>query len=116
MTPKGPGLKAAEIEAVLREWRHEQSGMTMQLRTYYHLQLKDGTARKRLPPVALEDFDADGARRAAGDTWGRCTRACGQDHLVRTGSRHVNKGNADTARQPARRDEKLEGNWGVHPS
>jgi hypothetical protein len=113
VTPRGQGLKASEIEAVLREWRNEQSGMTMQVRTYYHLLLKDGSYRKGLPPVALEDFDAAAARRAEGDTWGRWTRDGGQYHLVRTGSRHVNKVNADTARQPARRDEKLEGTWAV---
>ncbi|MDR7299078.1 hypothetical protein J2X16_004446 [Pelomonas aquatica] len=114
VTPKGQGLKTGEIEAVLREWRDERSGMTMQVRTYYHLLLKDGSYRKGLPPVALEDFDAAAARRAEGDTWGRWTRERGQYHLVRTGSRHVNKVSADTARQPARRDEKLEGTWAVH--
>lgn len=113
VTPKGQGLKTADIEAVLREWRNEQSGMTMQVRTHYHLLLKDGSYRKGLPPVALEDFDAAAARRAEGDTWGRWTREGGQYHLVRNGSRHVNKVDASTARQPARPDERLEGTWAV---
>ncbi len=108
----GTGLKPRDIEAILWEWRNEQSGMTMQVRTYYYLLLKDGTYRDGLPPVALEDFDAAAAKRGEKE-WGRWTRSGANYGLQLNGSSEVNKVAADSARSPARKDEKLDGTWEI---
>jgi hypothetical protein len=109
----GTGLKPKDIEAILWEWRNEQSGMTMQVRTYYYLLLKDGTYRHGLPPVALEDFDAAAEKHGDQKQWGRWTRSGASYGLKRNGSDHVNNVKAESARQPARKDEKLEGTWQI---
>jgi hypothetical protein len=109
---QGTGLKQKDIEAILWRWRNEQSGMTMQVRTYYYLLLKDGTYRQGLPPVALEDFDAAGEKRGAPKEWGRWTRS-GATYALQRDGHDVDKLPADSARFPARKDEKLDGTWEI---
>jgi hypothetical protein len=111
--PAGTGLKPKDIEAILWEWRNEQSGMTMQVRTYYYLLLKDGTYRHGLPPVALEDFDAAAEKQGDKEQWGRWTRSGASYGLKRNGDTDVHTVRADSARLPARKDEKLEGTWEI---
>jgi hypothetical protein len=106
----GTGVKPADIEAILWMWRNEQAGMTMQVRTYYFLLLKDGSWRDGLPPVALEDFDAAASRAGEPKEWGRWTRSGGSYTLVYADG-SSRKLDASSARQPARRDEKLDGTW-----
>jgi len=106
----GTGLKPGDIEAILYEWRNEQAGMTMQVRSYYFLLLKDGSWRDGLPPVALEDFDAAASRAGEPKEWGRWTRT-GASYSLVSADGSSKKLDAKSARQPARRDEKLEGTW-----
>ena len=108
--PPGTGVKPVDIEAILSMWRNEQAGMTMQVRTYHYLLLKDGSWRDGLPPVALEDFDAAASRAGEPKEWGRWTRSGGSYTLV-SADGSSQKLDAKSARQPARRDEKLDGTW-----
>ncbi|RQP23828.1 hypothetical protein DZC73_17065 [Albitalea terrae] len=110
---QGTGLKPKDIETILWRWRNEQSGMTMQVRTYYYLLLKDGTYRHGLPPVALEDFDAAAAKQGEPQEWGRWTRSGANYALRRNGDKDVDSLPADSARLPARKDEKLDGTWQI---
>lgn len=109
--PPGAGLKPAEVEGVLSEWTNEQAGMTMQVRTYYYLLLKDGSWRNGLPPIALEDFDAAPSRAGEPRHWGRWTRSGSTYLLSPPGGGSPRRLGADTLRQPARHDEKLDGIW-----
>lgn len=109
----GTGLKPGEIEAILREWRNEQAGMTMQVRTYYYLLLKDGSWRRSLPPAALEDFDAAAARRGEPGDWGRWQRKGSSYELAGAGNGTPQPLRADSAREPARRGETLDGTWEI---
>jgi len=109
----GTGLKPGEIEAIVREWRNEQAGMTMQVRTYYYLLLKDGSWRRSLPPVALEDFDAAAARRGEPKDWGRWQRKGASYELAGAGNDTPQSLRADSVREPARRGETLDGTWEI---
>jgi hypothetical protein len=110
VTAPGGGLAASDIEAIVRRWANEQSGMTMQVRTYYTLLLKDGSAMDGLPIVALADFDVAASKKAEPQWWGHWTRIGGKYHVAYANG-SVWDYDRDAVRIPARRSEFLEGTW-----
>jgi hypothetical protein len=107
-TPPGAGMKPSQVETVLMYWRNDQSGMTMQVHTWFYLLLKDGTFRDGLPPAAFEDVDVAAARRGEPKLWGRWTRSGNRYHLTWPDKSSLDLDNG-AVREPARAGEKLQG-------
>ncbi len=104
----GSGIRPSQIETVLMRWTNRQSGMTMQVHTYFYLLLKDGTFRDGLPPAAPEDIDLAAAQKGEPNVWGRWTRSGVGYHLVWPDKTERDLG-AGAVREPARAGEMLDG-------
>lgn len=103
----GHGLDPAQIHAVLYSWEQVYEIGGLMLREEVYLLLKDGTARKGLPPVPPAEFDAAAERAGDPPRWGRW-KAGADGLLVSIGGGAYTAPPGQMRRYPGRPGERLD--------
>jgi hypothetical protein len=101
----GAGLRSNQIEAILFSWRYEYRYTGLSMVENAFLLLKDGSYRRDVPQVPLDDFDIAADKAADQSKWGKWQKRNGSYLLDNSTPSH------QSVKVPAHNGETLNGHY-----